>query len=417
MKRNFHTLLTLALSGVIILSSTAYAQNAEVEPNQPCSLAQDLGAISLPFTQDGNLDSTDQSSDVDFFRFIGTPGGFVAVDLEGAPTGKGTLGDPLLGYFDSSCNQITTNDDNGGTTNSRLILPIPADGVIILAATNCCDRDFIGGGIGTYQMTISSFTSNVSISGQVVDALSGDTLPGDVEPFANVELDRCDNSGCYWINSQPADSEGQFRFSTDTSGFPLVAGKYQIIANANQYQSGRTDPITAAEGEDRNVGNVLLQPFPVQFSDVLPCDNLTSEGGICRYSVTVTNHLSTPFYGKAWSLVWAYGINTFTGSTNFQMNAEPLKLKSHKGTKVQFAFRVPAGVIADGTSICANVYVGQNPHANFNTVGNRDLFCITKAESGFKIMPEKNAQEMFRQLNGKTSQREATKATEEIISQ
>jgi len=417
MKRNFHILLAIAMFGVIFLSSTAYAQNAEVEPNQPCSKAQDLGAISLPFTQAGSLDSTNEQSDVDFFKFTGTPGEFVAVDLEGAPTGKGTLGDPLLGYFDSSCNLITTNDDNAGTTNSRLQLPVPADGIIILAATYCCDREFQGGGTGTYQMTISPFIPNVSISGQVVDALFGDPLQGGVEPFASVELDRCDNSGCYPINYQPADSEGRFRFSSDSSGFPLVGGKYQIVVNANQYQSGRTDPITVREGEDQNVGNVLLEPFPVQFSDVVPCDNLPSEGGICRYSVKVTNHLSTPFYGRAWSLISASTINSFAGTTNFQVNAVPLKLKSHKGTNLQFEFRIPAGALVDGSWICASIYVGQNPHAQFNTVGNRDLFCFSKAESEFKIMPEKNTQEMFRQLNGKTAQHTAANTKQVLISQ
>jgi len=417
MNRYFHTLLVLTLSAALGMNSTANAQTTpEVEPNQPCSKAQSVGNTTLPFTQNGSLDYTNERFDVDFFRFTGTPGRLVTADLEGISTGKGTLDDPLLGFFDSGCNLIESNDDNGSGSNSRLLLTIPADGIFILSATSFPDFEFIGGGTGTYQMMIRPFTPNVKISGQLVDKLFEDPLRGDAEPFAHVELERCDNSGCYWINSQNTDSEGRFRFISDNSRLALSAGKYRVIAYANQYQSGRTGSIIVADGENRNIGHFPLQPFPIQFSDVLPCDNMPAEGGICRYSVKVTNHLSTPFYGKAWSVIWAYPINSYTSSTRFQVKAEPLKLKSHKGTNVQFEFQVPAGALIDDAIICATIYVGQSPNAHFNTVGNKELFCITKADSGFKIMPEKTTQKMFRSMNGKTAQRAAAKARVGMIS-
>jgi hypothetical protein len=87
----------------------------EIEPNNTCPTAQDVGAVAFPLTRDGSLDSTPETLDVDFFRFTGTPGSAVKVDLEGQDTGQGTLGDPFLGLFDSNCNLLALDDDGSGT--------------------------------------------------------------------------------------------------------------------------------------------------------------------------------------------------------------------------------------------------------------------------------------------------------------
>jgi hypothetical protein len=394
-------LVMLVLGSVFGNIPITFAQGTEVEPNHPCPTAQNFGAVAFPFTLDGSLDSTPESPDVDFFRFTGTPGSAVRVDLEGQATGKGTLGDPLLGFFDAGCNLIASNDDSGGTLNSRLVLTIPADGIFILAATSFPDFGFLGGGVGTYQMTITQPAIIGSISGRVVDAVTGDPLPGDTDPFTFVDLLRCENFGCFSVNSQPADSEGRFQFNRDFSGQPLEVGTYQVLAFANQYQQGQTDPFGVAEGEDRDVGDVPLQPFPVQFSNIVPCENLPPEGGRCQYSVRATNRLATRLDGEAWSLVQGFGIGSFTDFTNFQVkNLQRLTLNSQESKDVQFGFRVPSKV-RDGASICTNVFVGQRPEAFFDTVGTTFLFCITKGTNGFSLMPEKEAQQMSRQLNGR----------------
>lgn len=378
-----------------------FGQGLEEEPNHPCPSAQNFGAVALPFPLDGSLDSTPETPDVDFFRFTGTPGSVVRVDLEGQATGKGTLGDPFLGFFDTGCNLIASNDDSGGTLNSRLVLT-PADGVFILGVTFCCDSGFFGGGVGTYQLTITPSAAIGSISGRVIDTVIGDPLPGDTDPFTFVELRRCEDVGCFGVSSQSADAEGRFQFNRDSSGQPLEVGTYQVVAFANQYQQGQTDPFGVAEGEDRDVGDVPLQPFPVQFSNIVPCENLPPEGGRCRYSVRVTNRLATRLDGEAWSLVQGSGIGSFADFTNFQVkNLQRLNLKSQESRDVRFEFRVPSKV-RDGAFICTNVFVGQRPEAFFDTVGTTFLFCITKGTSGFSLMPEKEAQQMFRQLDGRT---------------
>src|SRR5207247_9134787 len=108
-------------------------QGPDVEPNNTCPTAHDFGAIALPFTLDGSLDGSPLpgGGDVDFVRFTGTPNTTERVDLEGQSTGKRTLSDPFLGFFDSGCNLIAFNYDNVSTVNSRLLVTLRTDGVSI----------------------------------------------------------------------------------------------------------------------------------------------------------------------------------------------------------------------------------------------------------------------------------------------
>jgi hypothetical protein len=395
---------------VLILGSVfgnipmVFGQGLEEEPNHPCSTAQNFGAVALPFTVNGSLDSTPESPDVDFFKFTGAPGALVRVDLEGESTGKGTLGDPFLGFFDSACNLIAANDDGGAGLNSRLVFAIPADGIFILAATLCCDESFTGGGVGTYQLSITPTARIGSIRGRVVDAVTGDPLPGDTEPFAFVQLLRCEDFECFEVNAQSADTQGRFQFSLDFSGQRLEVGTYQVVAFANQYQQGQTDPFGVAEGEHRDVGDVRLQPFPVRISEIRPCGNLPPEGGTCSYSVRVTNPLGTAFDGAAWSLVNGFEIGSFIDFTAFQTaNPQRMTLRPGASKVVQFEFEVPS-TVRDGAVICTDVFVGQDRlQPFFNTVGQTGLFCISKGFTGeFSVVPEKEAQKMLRQLSGRT---------------
>ncbi|HUE98716.1 MAG TPA: carboxypeptidase-like regulatory domain-containing protein, partial [Anaerolineales bacterium] len=367
----------------------------EIEPNNSCQTAQEVGAVPLPFVLDGNLDSS-QSPDVDFFRFSGTPGTAISVDLAGASTNQGTLGDPFLGFFNSNCDLVGLNDDFQ-SLNSHLDITIPADGVFILAATLCCDSGFMGGGNGSYQLTIASIQVISSISGRITDEISGAPLRGDVEPFAFVRLLHCGDFGCFDINSQPADSQGRFHFATDFNGSPLRAGSYQIVASANQYMERQTEPFFVGEAEEYSAGDVALQPFPVRFSDAQSC-SLPAQGGTCEFSVRITNGLSTRLNGKAWAMVSGSGTGSFTGFTAFQTDTpRDVKLDPGSSTTLRFRFRLP-GSVADGANICSLVYVGQNPNAFFKPVGLNVVFCLVKGEGGFTLMSVQNAQAASQQL-------------------
>jgi hypothetical protein len=128
---------------------------------------------------------------------------------------------------------LASNDDAGVGVNSRLLFDVPADGVFVLAATSFPDFDFTGQGdfSGTYQLTISPPPPFLaSISGRIVDARTGEPLPGDESPFAFADLLRCVGDICEVVNSQSADGEGRFRFERDFDGQPLPVGTYQVVA-------------------------------------------------------------------------------------------------------------------------------------------------------------------------------------------
>jgi hypothetical protein len=373
-------------------ASTA-STGSELEPNNSCQAAQDLTAAQYPLVLSGELDSS-QSPDVDFYRFTGTPGSLTTIDLEGQGTGKGTLSDPFLGFFDSNCNLIAINDDSGGYLNSRLEITVPSDGVFVMAATRCCDYGFFGGGYGSYQMTIAPVQTIGSIRGVVTDAVTGTPLRGDAAPFASVRLFQCTQFGCSEVNSQLAGADGRFNFSSDYSGGPLRVGSYFVVVNADQYQFYQSQNFSVGEAENYDLGNVPLTSFPVRFSDVQPCA-VPTDGAVCEFTVKITNGLATRLTGQAWSIINGYGIGTFTNYTLFQTDA-PLDVSLDRGKSkvLTFRFRV-RGTVPDGAYMCASVSVGQNPNPLFNTVGQYSLFCFVKGSSGLTLMSQ---QEMHQKL-------------------
>ena len=382
-----------------ILGFNPVALSQETEPNNTCPTAQDIGTVALPFTLEGSLDSTlEIPADVDFFRFTGTPGSTVRVDLEGQDTGQGTLEDPLLRALDSNCNFLAENDDSGGNRNSRFVFTVPADGSFVLAVTSYPDFNFVGGDVGTYQLSIITFAG--SIRGRVVDADTDTPLPGDTEPFAFVVLRRCEVSGCFDVAAHNTDSAGRFQFSFDefNTGLPLETGTYQLHAFANEYRDRKTAPVEFVEGEDRDVGDIPLQSvFLVQFSDIQSCGDLPPEGGQCRYSVRVTNRQSVPLQGAAWSVVEGFGLGTVIDFTRFQpQRPRNITLGPDESRVVQFEFQVPS-TVRDGATICTQVFVGQGDSPFFTTVGRRDLFCIVKGITGFSVLSEEEVKELRQQ--------------------
>jgi hypothetical protein len=505
----FRFLLLLVAFCLFGSGSLLAAQEIEIEPNQPCFSAQDFGPVSFPFAVSGSLDPPPDQGDVDFYRFEGIPITAVRVDLEGQATGKGTLGDPFLGFFDSSCNLIEVNDDSG-SVNSRLFITIPPDGVFIVGATSCCDHTFQGnpGVSGSYQVTITPVTFASSIQGQVVDAITGEPLPGfgfpftvvslfrctgglceehvaaqnadfdgrfqfvssgpnrvpllagtyqlrvfantyveaqvgpfeigegedvflgDVplnrppapegvtgriidavsgtplagmdSPFASVELRRCDDSGsnCFqFVNFQRPDAQGRFRFERDFVGAPLLVGTYKLLLSASEYEPGETAPFFLEIDELEDLGDVPLMPFPISFSQVSPCGDLSPDGGLCRFSVRINNRLNEPVDGAAWSLVQASGIGTLTDFTMFQLDTvHRMTIPAGRSRLALFGFEVP-GTIRNGSNLCVEMYFGRDRRRPFfNTVGRQFLFCIQKGLTGqLTVLSEKESRRLIRE--------------------
>jgi hypothetical protein len=186
LRSSFHLLLQV---GLLLGLARSSAAQLEVEPNEFCASPQIVvlngGALSIQ----GSIDTPPFDPDVDFFMFAATPGSFLTVDLQSV---SGL--DPLLGFFDSSCNLLQVNDDFNGRS-SHLEIFVPADGIVVLAAAAFADFGFTGSGgsSGAYLLTAVPPPPSIgSIAGGLVDAVTGTPLPGTEQPFGMAQLLRCD---------------------------------------------------------------------------------------------------------------------------------------------------------------------------------------------------------------------------------
>lgn len=253
--------LTALFAASLFWSFSASAQVSvieEAEPNNPCMDAQFVDSVPLPFSISGRLDSTETEPDVDFFRIFGAAGQYVTFTLEGAATSMGTLRDPFLGYFDTTCRLIAVSDDYGSGSNSRLSIRLTESGEYVLGATQCCDYEFLGGGTGSYVLNVFESDLIEQISGRVVDADTLEPLAGD--GWVNVVLHACSDEWCGRYdgvkNQRPA-SDGTFLFKSDYSGDPLEAGTYLLSISASGYES-HTEIFELNEGEPLDLGDLLL---------------------------------------------------------------------------------------------------------------------------------------------------------------
>ena len=253
-------LASALMLGIAFLGAPAVSAQ-EVEPNSSCAAPQDLRGASLPATVEGSLDTPPSTPDVDFYRFAAEPYSLVVIDLDGAATGGGTLGDPYLGVFDESCNYIAYNDDYN-SLSSHLEISMPASGEIVVGATSYGDWEFTGRGAtsGSYRLTVKTQALARAIGGRVVDSATG-------APLFNkyVTLYLCNDGYCSsYAGSAMTDGQGAFRFENGTYSMarPLVPGDYSIALGGNGYESTTAGPFTLAEGQDLNVGDLGMQRTP-----------------------------------------------------------------------------------------------------------------------------------------------------------
>ena len=143
------------------------------------------GSVVVGGSAGGDIEVAD---DADWFGLDLAAGDRIMIDLEGSPTGAGTLSDPYLTVYDASGAAILGDDDGGTDFNSRLLFEPPAAGRYYLEATS------FGSATGTYTLTVSDvshisddYAGNPSTAGRlpagghVVGELE---LAGDVDWFA-----------------------------------------------------------------------------------------------------------------------------------------------------------------------------------------------------------------------------------------
>jgi hypothetical protein len=255
----FRWVFLLALALCLAFAPLARAQEVEVEPNNPCSAAQDLTAASDPLTITGSIDTPD----VDFYRVSAPPGSVLRVNLQAASSGQGTLADPILGAFSEDCTTLLQYDDDGGIgLNSYFELPV-ASGTVVLAAASYGDFSFSGSGYysGSYQLMIEQDAGPAhSIAGRVVDTETGSPVSD-----AYVTLTRCYQGTCWEVVGWAyTDFQGEFLFQNGAYNVysPLAAGDYQVRIERYNYEVAYVGPFSVSGGQDLDLGDIGLTPFP-----------------------------------------------------------------------------------------------------------------------------------------------------------
>lgn len=138
--------------------------------------------VSAGQTLTGTLDF---SRDTDWYSISLTAGTTYQIDLKGAPSGSGTIADPLVRIFNSSGTQVDSNDDGGTGLESLLQYTASSTGTYYIEAGSFRTTD-----LGTYSLSVaatgtnsgdiagdSSTTSTIAAGGSVTSDLNpaGDT--------------------------------------------------------------------------------------------------------------------------------------------------------------------------------------------------------------------------------------------------
>ncbi|NBC34914.1 MAG: hypothetical protein GVY13_19760 [Alphaproteobacteria bacterium] len=107
------------------------------------------GRIAVGDSVTGEIET---EGDIDWFAAEFEEGESYAIDLEGAPTGQGSLPDAFLHVFDDAGGELATDDDGGTGFNSRLIFEAPATATFYIGAAA------FSSGTGTYTLSLDEFT-------------------------------------------------------------------------------------------------------------------------------------------------------------------------------------------------------------------------------------------------------------------
>ena len=140
------------------------------------------GTVSVGGSATGEIEVR---GDIDWFAVTLEAGKRYRIDLEGSPTGAGTLVDPeLRGVYDAAGTLIagTTNDDGGTGYNSRLTFTAESSATYYVAAGAYQDR------IGTYKLSVTETTDDFAATTATMGEVSvGGSATGEIEVRGDVD--------------------------------------------------------------------------------------------------------------------------------------------------------------------------------------------------------------------------------------
>ena len=131
---------TYTLSVIVLGANGA----SEADLDFPNTTATD-GRVEVGASATGSLKDT---VDIDAFRVDLAAGQRYRFDLEGAPTGRGTLPDPSLALYGDASSYIAEDDNGGEGLNSRLVFKSPATDTYLLTVEDASSDS------GTYTLSV-----------------------------------------------------------------------------------------------------------------------------------------------------------------------------------------------------------------------------------------------------------------------
>ena len=135
------------------------------------------GEVDVGGSVTGNIGSF---ADRDYFRVVLEAGTRYQIDLEGVPTGRGTLADPALTLYDASENNLLDDNNSGIGGNSRGIFTPTTAGTYYLRVADFDETD-----TGTYTLSVIVLGAN-GASEADTDLPAATTTTGKVEVGGSV---------------------------------------------------------------------------------------------------------------------------------------------------------------------------------------------------------------------------------------
>ncbi len=197
----------------------ALAAPAAAQDGEPAGDATTTAALSAgqPLSS-----AIEPAGDTDWYRLNVQQGQRYVITLDAAPGEGENAIDPMLGLYDAQGNELASNDDAGGTLNSRLAYVAAADGHVFVEA-----RTFADQGAGAYTLRAEA------------SAVPADDAGNDAATRARVRAGRPVN--------------GMIEFEGDSDWYRLDARA------GNTYRI----TLTSAEGDD-GLADPLLQVFDAE---------------------------------------------------------------------------------------------------------------------------------------------------------
>ncbi len=164
------------LSGALVRFN---APNSFKDNNEPNDTPYKATRVNLPYNSEDRFTTIDPvGGDIDWFRFRAVQGETLVAEVV-----AGNL-DSLIALFDYSTGALLAYDDDGGSgLLSKIVFPIPADGLYVLAMTTYPDFGLTGAGNsgGRYVLDLQTTTGMILSLGD--DSYVEVPIPGFAFPF------------------------------------------------------------------------------------------------------------------------------------------------------------------------------------------------------------------------------------------